>query len=186
MNSNAPAQTAQASVKEQPMRRVFIEKVVVNIGVGEAGEKLIKAEKVLQRLTNMKPVRTLSKTVNRDLGIRQGMPIGCKTTLRGDDAIAFLKKAFWVKSNRIAEYSFDKYGNFSFGINDYTDFEGERYNPDIGIFGMDICATLVRPGRRVGLRKRAKGKQPDSHRLTKQEGRDYVARTFNVEIVKEA
>ncbi len=59
------------------MRIIRVEKVVVNIGVGDAGEKLIKAEKVLNMLTDRKPVRTISKTTNRDLGIREGMPIGC-------------------------------------------------------------------------------------------------------------
>ncbi len=180
-----PKEPEAAKTDPIPMRRTFIDKVVVNIGVGEAGEKLIKAEKVLQSLTRMKPVRTLSRTQNRDLGIRKGMPIGCKATLRGELATDFLKRAFWVKGNRIAEYSFDRFGNFSFGINDYTDFEGERYNPDIGIFGMDICTTMTRPGRRVSLRKRAKSKEPVKHRLTKQEGRDFVSQNFNVEIVKE-
>jgi large subunit ribosomal protein L5 len=68
------------------MRDIKIDKVVVNIGVGEAGEKLIKAERVLELLTSRKPVRTLSSTTNKDLGIRKDMPIGCKVTLRGDPA----------------------------------------------------------------------------------------------------
>ena len=52
------------------MREIRIDKVVVNIGVGEAGEKLMKAEKVLELLTQRKPIRTLAKTTNKDLGIR--------------------------------------------------------------------------------------------------------------------
>ena len=52
------------------MRDLHVEKVVVNIGVGEAGERLVKAEKVLEMVTGQKPVETISKTVNRDLGIR--------------------------------------------------------------------------------------------------------------------
>ena len=73
------------------MRDLHVEKVVVNIGVGEAGERLVKAEKVLEMVTGQKPVETISKTVNRDLGIRQGMPLGCKVTLRGDVAEDFVR-----------------------------------------------------------------------------------------------
>ena len=72
------------------LRDVRVEKVVVNIGVGEAGERLSKACKVLEMVTGQKPIQTISKTVNRDLGIREGMPLGCKVTLRGEDAEKFL------------------------------------------------------------------------------------------------
>lgn len=171
-------------MSSHPMREVELEKVVINIGVGEAGEKLIKAEKVLQMVTGHKPVRTVSKTTNRDWGIRKGMPIGCKITLRGQEAEAFLKKAFWVKNNKLASYSFDPEGNFSFGIADYTDFEGLKYDPEIGIFGMDICVTMKRPGKRVALRKRAPRKLPKIHRLTVPETLQFIKNRFNVEVVE--
>jgi large subunit ribosomal protein L5 len=165
------------------MREIGIKKVVVNIGVGEAGEKLIKAERVLELLTHRKPVRTLSRTTNKDLGIRKDMPIGCKVTLRGEPAYDFLKGAFWVKENKIADYSFDPQGNFSFGIGDYTDFQGMKYDPDIGIFGMDISVTLGRSGDRVKERRIAKGKIPKHHRLSQKEARDFVKSKLSVEVV---
>ncbi len=165
------------------MRIIRVEKVVVNIGVGDAGEKLIKAEKVLNMLTDRKPVRTISKTTNRDLGIREGMPIGCKVTLRDQPAEDFIKRAFWVRENRMAGYSFDPEGNFSFGIQDYTDFEGLRYDPEIGILGMDICVTLSRPGRRVVRRKIASRKIPMRQRITKEEGITFVKNKFKIEVI---
>jgi large subunit ribosomal protein L5 len=165
------------------MREIKIEKVVVNIGVGDAGEKLRKAERVISLITHHKPVQTLSNTTNKDLGIRKRMPIGCKVTLRGEDAIEFLKRAFWVKENRIADYSFDSEGNFSFGISDYTDFEGMRYDPDVGIFGMDICVTLGRNGTRVKRRRHARGRIPISHRITPEEARNFVKAKLDVEVV---
>ena len=109
------------------MREVHVEKVVVNIGVGEAGERLVKAQKVLEMVTGQKSVETISKTVNRDLGIRKGMPLGCKVTLRGETAENFLNQALAIRERRVPEYSFDKEGNMSFGISDYTDFEGMKY-----------------------------------------------------------
>jgi large subunit ribosomal protein L5 len=167
------------------MKEVCIEKVLVNIGVGDSGEKLLRAEQVLTLFTDHKPVRTLSRTTNKDLGIRKGMPIGCKVTLRGEEAVKFIKDAFWVKNNKLAGYSFDSEGNFSFGIADYTDFKGMKYDPDIGIFGMDICVTLSRKGgKRVKNRKHAKGHIPKHHRLSPKEGKEFVRTKLNVEVVE--
>jgi large subunit ribosomal protein L5 len=160
-----------------------VEKIVVNIGVGEAGEKLAKAEKVLEMVTHQRPLRTISKTTNKDLGLRWGMPIGCKVTIRKKAAEEFLKTALWVKENRITSYSFDPEGNFSFGITDYTDFPGQKYNPEIGIFGMDVCVVLSRPGRRISLRTRARRRIPHGHRLTRQDALDWIKRKFKVEVV---
>ena len=89
-----------------------ITKVTVNIGVGEGGQRLQLAERVLEVLTGMKPVRTLATQTNRDLGTRRGAPIGCKVTIRGEEAIqAFLKDAFWVRQNTLPAYNFDSQGN---------------------------------------------------------------------------
>jgi|GEM_PF-29569 len=168
---------------KNPMRGIRIEKVVVNIGVGEGGEKLVKAQKVLELVTKHKSVQTISKTTNRDLGIRKGMPIGAKVTLRGKDAVEFLKMALDARDNKLQSWSFDREGNFSFGIADYTDFPGQKYSPDIGIFGMDVCVTLRRPGSRVSKRQRARSRIPISHRLSQEEAMKFVKENFNVEVV---
>src|SRR3989304_6291317 len=143
-----------------PMRAISVGKVVVNIGVGEAGEKLLKAVKVLELVTGHKPVQTLSRSTIRDWGIRRNMPIGTLVTLRGKDAFAFLKKELAIRSHWLAGYSFDPHGNFSFGIPDYTDFEGMRYDPEIGVFGMDIAVVLKRPGGRGAGREIASRESP--------------------------
>ena len=166
------------------MRDLHVEKVVVNIGVGEAGERLVKAEKVLEMVTGQKPVETISKTVNRDLGIRQGMPLGCKVTLRGDVAEDFVKKALVIREMRVPEYSFDKEGNMSFGISDYTDFEGMKYDPEIGIFGMDISVVLRRPGNRVTQRSLLRRRIPKSHRVCRDEAIQFMKDKFEVEVVE--
>jgi len=178
-----PAVEAAPGAPRNPMREPRVEKIVVNIGVGEAGDKLIKAEKVLEMVTKQKPVRTISKTTNKDLGIRWGMPLGVKVTIRKKAAEAFLKTAFWVKENRMTSYSFDPEGNFSFGISDYTDFPGQRYNPEIGIFGMDVCVVLTRPGHRISRRARASRRIPHRHRLSRAEVIDYLKRKYGLEVV---
>jgi large subunit ribosomal protein L5 len=174
---------SKTSGTEHPMRKIKLEKVVVNIGVGEGGERLQKAEKVLSMITGQKPLITRARVTNRDLGVRRGMSIGVKVTLRGKKAEDFLKRAFWIRDNKIADYSFDKYGNFSFGITDHTDFEGMKYDPNIGIFGMDVCAVLTRAGKRVEYRKRARSKVAEKHRVTKEEAMKFLKEKFNVEIV---
>lgn len=165
------------------MRDLHVEKVVVNIGVGEAGERLVKAEKVLEMVTGQKPVETVSKTVNRDLGIRVGMPLGCKVTLRGEAAEEFVKKALPIREMRVPEYSFDKEGNMSFGISDYTDFEGMKYDPEIGIFGMDISVVLRRPGDRITKRALLRRRVPKNHRVTREEAIAFMKEKFEVEVV---
>ncbi|OPY31458.1 MAG: 50S ribosomal protein L5 [Methanomassiliicoccales archaeon PtaU1.Bin124] len=171
-------------MSENVMRQPRIEKVTVNIGVGEAGERLVKAQKVLEMVTQQTSKVTTAKITNRDLGVREGMPIGCKVTLRGEKAEAFLKKALAIRENRIYMYSFDPEGNLSFGIPDYTDFEGMKYDPEIGIFGMDVNVSIQRPGRRVTRRRIMKKKLPQSHRMSRKEAANFMKEKFNVEVLE--
>ena len=166
------------------MRNLHVDKVVVNIGVGEAGERLVKAEKVLEMVTGHKPVETISKTINRDLGIRKGMPLGCKVTLRGEDAEEFIKKALVIREMRVPEYSFDKEGNMSFGISDYTDFDGMKYDPEIGIFGMDVNVVLRRSGNRITQRSLLRRRIPKHHRVDREEAIQFMKDKFEVQVIQ--
>lgn len=166
------------------MKQLHVEKVTVNIGVGEAGERLAKAQKVLEMVTGQTSVQTISKNVNRDLGIRVGMPLGCKVTLRGETAEEFLQKALPIRERRVYAYSFDREGNMSFGISDYTDFEGMKYDPEIGIFGMDINVVLRRTGNRITQRALLKRKIPKSHRVDRDEAIQYMKEKYEIEVVE--
>ena len=166
------------------MKELRIAKVVLNIGVGEAGERLGKAETVLEKLSGGKPVRTLSKSTNRALGIRLGMPIGCKVTMRGENAMKFLKESLWVRENRLPAYCFSKTGGVSFGIPDYTGYKNENYDPDIGIFGLDIAVAFERPGYRVARRKIKHNKIGKNHRINAEECQEYMTKKFNLEVFK--
>jgi len=160
-----------------------IEKVTINIGVGEAGERLKKAETVLQSITGHKPVETLSNTTNKDWAIRKQMPIGCKVTLRGKDAHDFLKDALNTRENKMADYSFDDQGNLSFGIPDHTLFKSQKYDPNIGIFGMDISITMEKPGYRIKRRRIARRKIPQRYKVEKEETMKFFTDTFKVEVI---
>ena len=140
-------------------------------------------QQVLEKLTGQKSVQTISKTTNKDWGLRKMMAIGCKVTLRKDVAEKFLIEALKTRENKIADYSFDDQGNFSFGIPDHTLFEGQKYDPNIGIFGMDICITMEKPGYRIKHRRVDCRKIPHRHRVTKEESEKYISEKFNVEVV---
>jgi len=166
------------------MRELRIEKIVVNIGVGEAGEKLVKAQKVLDLVTRRKSVQTLSHGAVRDWGVRRNMPIGARVTIRGKEAEDFLKRALSIRANRLPAYSFDPRGNFSFGVPDYTDFEGMKYDPEIGVFGMDISVNVTRPGWRVTRRAVKRRPIARTHRVTRNDGIEFVRTRFGVEVVE--
>ena len=160
-----------------------IEKITINIGVGEAGERLKKAESVLESLTGQKPIQTLSRTTNKDWGIREQMPLGCKITLRGKRATEFLTDALNTRENKMAEYSFDDQGNLSFGIPDHTLFKTQKYDPNIGIFGMDISITMEKPGYRVKRKRIARRKIPSKYKIKREETMKFFTDNFNVEVV---
>lgn len=177
----------KAKMNPEKKKELFspkIDKVTINIGVGEAGERLKKAEKVLESLTGQKPIETLSKTTNKDWGIRDLMPIGCKVTLRGKKANEFITEALSTRENRMAGYSFDDEGNLSFGIPDHTLFKSQKYDPNIGIFGMDVNVTMKRYGYRVKNRRVARRRIPHKHRVQKEETMNFFRERFNVEVIE--
>ncbi len=162
------------------MREIRIEKVTLNIGCGEGGEKLERALKLLEKLTGKKPV--ITKTHKRTtFGMAKNRPIGAKVTLRKRDAYDFLKRAFAAIDNKLPASCFDELGNFSFGIKEYIDIPGIKFDPEIGILGMDVCVTLERPGYRV-KRKKIKMKIGKNHLIKKEEAIEWVKRVFGVEI----
>jgi len=171
-------------MSDPPMRAIRVEKVVVNTGVGEAGEKLQKAGKVLAMVTGQKPLTTMSSHTIRDWGIRRNMPIGAKVTLRGRAADTFLRRALEIRNNRLPVYSFDPGGNFSFGIADYTDFEGMKYDPEIGVVGMDVSVAVGRPGFRVARRRLRRRRVPAAHRVSREESIAFIRTTYNLEVVE--
>jgi len=169
--------------EQQPMLKPRIAKVVVNLNVGKSGEPLEKANKVLQEITGHTPVKKRAEKTIRDFGIREGEAIAVVVTLRKQDAIDFLKKIFPVVDNKLARRAFDVRGNFSFGLKEHIDIPGVKYDPEIGIFGMDICVTVNRPGQRVKLRKIQSKPIGSKHVLTPEESIVFIKQTLGVEIV---
>lgn len=169
--------------EEQPMLKPKIEKVVVNIGVGKSGEPLEKATMVLKELTGETPCKRKANKSIRDFGIRAGEPIACIVTLRDQRATEFLKRVLPIVDNKISKGSFDQRGNFAFGIKEHIEIPGTKYDPDIGIFGMDICVSLTRGGYRVKKRHRRKTKIGSNHILKPEEAMEFAKENLGIELV---
>lgn len=168
---------------ETPMLKPKIRQVTVNISVGQSGEPLEKAAKVLEQLTGQKPVKRKAKKTIRDFGIRKGEPIACTVTLRREKAVEFLTKALQAVDNKISKNCFDSNGNFSFGIKEHIEIPGTRYMPELGIFGMDISVVFVRAGYRVKERRRRKSRVGTSHLLTPEEAIIFAKDVLGIEVV---
>ncbi|CAD7767910.1 50S ribosomal protein L5 [Candidatus Methanoperedenaceae archaeon GB37] len=169
-----------------PMLRPRIEKVTVHIGVGESGERLASAEKIMKTITGRTPVRTKAKKTLPGFGIKKREPIGCKTTLRGKTAEEFLKTCLKINEDRLAVSQFDDNGNFAFGIEEHTDFPGMKYDPEIGIFGMDVIVSVKKPGYRVRRRRVQRSKVPTRHKLTPEDSIAYMKEEFNIEVIQDS
>ncbi len=170
------------SGESNPMREVRIGKVVVNMGLGEAGESLEKAITVLKSLTGAQPCRRKAKRSIREFGVRKGENIACLVTLRGAPAEDFLRRAFESKKNKIKSSCFDDYGNVSFGISEHINIPGTKYDPALGIFGMNVCIVLERPGYRVARRMQHASRIGRGQRVSGEEASTYLKNRFGLTV----
>ena len=125
-----------------------LEKIIVNIGCGEAKENakaLDNAVSDLAAITGQKPVITRAKKSVAAFKVREGMPIGCKVTLRGAKMYEFLDRFFNVALPRVRDFrgisanSFDGRGNYSVGVKEQLIFPEIDYDKIDKVRGMDIC-----------------------------------------------
>ncbi len=140
-----------ALMKEYSYKNVMqapkIEKVVLNVGLGEAVQNIKLLDSVqneLTQITGQKAVTTRAKKAIATFKLRKGMPIGCKVTLRGDRMYEFLDRLISVALPRIRDFrglsdrSFDGRGNYNFGIREQFIFPEINYDKVEIVHGMDI------------------------------------------------
>ncbi|MBI2108246.1 50S ribosomal protein L5 [Candidatus Woesearchaeota archaeon] len=164
------------------MRNIRIEKVTLNIGAGKDQAKLEKGVILLGYISGRKPIKTATKKRIQEWGLRPGLPIGCKVTLRKKSADELLARLLDARDNKLSDSQFDENGNISFGIHEYIDIPGLKYDPQIGIMGIEVCVTLERPGFRIKRRNLMQRKIPKRHRIGKQESMEYMKNKYDVKV----
>ena len=166
-----------------PMRNIRLEKITINMSAGDDSPKLEKSQKIMEKIVGKGVVVT--RTHNRTtFGMPKGKPIGAKATLRGAVAMELLKRLFKAKDNKLKPSQFDKTGNFSFGIHEYINIPGIKYDPDVGILGMDVCVSLQRPGHRVKKRMIRPAKLGSRHKIAKEDAIEWAKKELGAIIIE--
>lgn len=164
------------------MREIRIEKITLNVGAGKDQNLLEKGMMLLKNITGVDAVKTITKKRIPSWGIRPGLPVGCKITLRKKQQIKDLVvRCLKAKNTQLSKLCFDKKGNISFGIHEYIDVPGLEYDPKIGIIGFQISITLERPGFSIKRRSNTKnvGKK---HAISQDDAVKYMEVEFGVKI----
>jgi len=164
------------------MKEIKIEKITLNVGAGKDQAVLEKGMLLLKSITGIDPVKTITKKRIPSWGLRPGLPVGCKITIRAKDKIKDLvERCLKAKDGVLKSSCFDEGGNISFGIHEYIDVPGLEYDPKIGIIGFQISLTLERPGYKI-KRKANKKVIGHKHMITKEEAMNFLKDNYQVNI----
>jgi large subunit ribosomal protein L5 len=167
-----------AKQNQNPMQNIRVQKLTLNIGTGKDQVALEKAQKLLNTISGVSSVRTVTQKRIAAWGLRPGLPIGVKVTLRKAQALELIPKLMYAKDNKLGDNNFDDNGNVSFGIKEYIDIKDARYDPEIGSMGLQCSITLDRAGTRIKNRKLLQRTVPIHHRVSKVDAISFMKKNF--------
>tara|TARA_B100000470_G_scaffold32312_1_gene21745 strand:- start:604 stop:1116 length:513 start_codon:yes stop_codon:yes gene_type:complete len=164
------------------INQVKLCKIVINIGVGKSGEPIEQAKRIISEICDQTPVTTYAKKSYRELGVQKNSPIGVKTTLRKQIAEDTLKKLLTACDNKVSKRSFDLTGNFSFGVKEHIEIPGTKYDPQLGIWGMDVAVSLEKTGYGVKRRQIRPSTVGKRQQVSQEEAIAFAKENFGVNV----
>ena len=168
-----------------PMQSLRIEKVTLNVGAGKDQHVLEKGMTVIKSLTGIEPQKRITNKRIPAWGVRPGLPVGCRLTLRGKPAEDILRRTLKAKDFKLRTSHFDDAGSVSFGIPEHIEIEGAKYDPKIGVMGLQVCVTLEKPGFHVKRRRVRAMPVGKTHRITRVQSISFMKDKFKIKIAEE-
>ena len=175
----------ETDTKANVMRDIKIDKLILNCCVGESGDRLTRAARVLEQLTGQQPVYSKARYTVRTFGIRRNEKISVHVTVRGEKAAEILERGLKVREFELLQKNFSNTGNFGFGISEHIDL-GIKYDPTTGIYGMDFFVCLTRAGARVARKKSRNAKVGPSHKLKKEDAINWFQEKYEGVVLAKA
>lgn len=174
----AAPKAAKKDVSSNPMRKVFIEKVILSAG-GKA-DSLTKAKKLIEMVSGKQAQVVASQKRIPAFDVRPGLEVGTRVTIRGKDALDLLRRILGAVDNKLKASSAAD-NHFSFGIKEYIEIPGMEYQRDIGIRGFNITVVFARAGLRVARKKIKQGHVSHKQHVSKQEVINFMKEEFKSE-----
>jgi large subunit ribosomal protein L5 len=170
----------QVAQSENVMRTIRIDKLTLNFGAGKDQKALEKGASLIKQLTGIEPVKTITVKRIPSWGLRPGLPVGAKITLRGPQAEELCRRLLTARDFKLKQTNIDQMGNVSFGLKEYIDIPGAKYDPAIGMIGLECSLTLKRAGYRVRDRKLRKGHISHRHRVSQNDATQFMKQKFSI------
>lgn len=170
----------KTETKENPMRKIFIEKIILSCG--GVDKELEKAKLLLKFLSEIEPQVIVSAKRIPNFNVRPGLEVGTMVTLRGEKATQLLKRLLGAIDNTLKKKQIAE-NHFSFGIKEYIEIPETTYQREIGIRGLSVTVDFARAGLRIKRKKIKQGKIPKKQNVSKEEIIEFMQQNYNTEVM---